>query len=255
MSRRPGTGAPNLEAHLKADREATPGPEPWVTRWTEFRDEEDPGLSGDGPQLLAAERPMEVVAVPLRTAFGVTVGSGLWRQPGMVDAIRAIPGIGRVSLSPIGGTLGPGGQEWLHLMLVARPPDPFPRPLDSLMALTTGLLQAPLRPSGLRLVGGRIDRAWCPGFSDLAVDGRKLAGIGFKLTRELALVRVIVGLRRPPPERLAPLAASHQVAGFELDPEALSWLGDLLRMPDISADQAVRLLASASAPEPEKIDP
>ena len=244
-----------MEAHLKADREFAAPPGRWVTRWTDFRLEEDPGLSGNGPLLLAGRDPMEAVAVPLRTASGVTVGSGLWRRPGVVDAIRAIPGIGLVSQSPIGGTLGPGGPGWLHLLLVARLPDPCPRPLDSLLWLATDLLQVALEPRGLHLISGRVEGAWCPGFSDLSIEGRKLAGVGFKLTRELALVRLIVGLSRPPSEWLAALDASHRVAGSGIDPAALCWLSDLLHLPDLSQEEAVRLLASSKTPEPEKIGP
>ena len=35
---------------------------------------------------------------------------------------------------------------------------------------------------GVHAATGRVEGGWCPGFSDVAVDGRKLIGLGYKVT-------------------------------------------------------------------------
>jgi hypothetical protein len=196
---------------------------------------------------------MEMLVAPITSPRGVTLGSALTRKPGLVEAIRLVPGIGEVRLSPIGGTVGPSGESWLGLAFMARLPNPCPRPLDQLMAGVTGFLRGWLGPRAAALEQGRVDGAWCPGFSDLAVDGRKLVGLGFKLTRDTAVVRAIIGVRRPGPDELLALDACHRVFGPGLDPGRLGWLADVIELPELDQAGAVRMLLGPQLPRPEKI--
>jgi len=196
---------------------------------------------------------MEMLVVPITGPRGVTVGSALIRKPGLVEAIRLVPGIGEVRLSPIGGTVGPSGESWLGLAFMARLPDPCPRPLDLLMAGVTGFVRGWLGAGAAGLKQGRIDGAWCPGFSDLSVDGRKLVGLGFKLTRDTAVVRAIIGVRTPGPGELLALDACHRLFGPGLDPGRLGWMADVIEVPELDQAGAVRLLLDPQLPQPEKI--
>ncbi|MHB1501289.1 MAG: hypothetical protein ACYCYK_09025 [Candidatus Dormibacteria bacterium] len=225
----------------------------WAYHFADPRSEDDAALAGNASLSLARGRPGDIVVIPLITERGVTVGSGLMRKPGLVEAIRAIPGIGAVRLSPIGGTIGPGGPEWLALLMVVRLPEALARPLDALLGAALHLLQRPLAPYGLELAPGRVAGAWCPGFSDLAVQGRKLVGIGFKLTREVALMRAVVGLREPSPADLHSLDAGHRAFGPGVQSDSLTWLGQLIHRPRLTQTEAIHLLASANPLLPEKI--
>jgi len=191
--------------------------------------------------------------LPLRTAPGVTLGSAIWRKPQLLAAIRGVVGIGEVRLSPIGGTIGPGGASWLSLLFVARLPDPFPQPLDQLLAGFITFLGNRLAPWNVPLGKGRVEGAWCPGFSDITVEGRKLAGLGFKLTREAALVRAIIGVRAPAAAEIVALDAAHRTLGGGVALDRLTWLGRVLELPDLDSAAALRLLVGPRAARPEKI--
>jgi hypothetical protein len=228
-------------------------PDGWSVRFHEPRSEDDELVAGAAALELVPGRAGEIVVVPLLTSQGVTVGPGPARQPGVVEAIRAIPDVGAVRLSPIGGTIGPGGPDWLSLLMVARLPQPLARPLDVLLAAVRETLEARLCQYQLELTPGRVAGAWCPGFSDLSVQGQKLVGVGFKLTREAALVRAVLGLREPEPAHLRALDLAHRVLGPGISSERLAWLGELTGMPRLSQRQAIRLFCGAQDPEPEKI--
>ena len=225
----------------------------WKLRATEIRREADPELQSDLVRQLVPDLPGDVLLIPMASAAGVTLGSAVWRKPGLVEAIRNLPGIGEVRLSPIGGTVGPGGDSWLSLLFVAHPPEPFPRPLDQLMAAFMAFLDRGLMPWGVTLEKGRVDGAWCPGFSDVSVGGRKLAGLGFKLTRDAALVRAIVGVRAPSSAELEVLDAAHRTFGPGIRVERLCWLSQILELPDLDLAGALRLLVGRRPALPEKI--
>jgi hypothetical protein len=211
----------------------------------------------DEPDLGSAsvfpDRTMEMLVIPITSPRGVTLGSALTRKPDLVEAIRLVPGIGAVRLSPLGGTVGPGGENWLGLTFLARLPNPCPRPLDQLMSGVTEFLRARFGPRGSGLKQGRIEGAWCPGFSDLSVEGRKLVGLGFKLTRDTAVVRAIIGVRMPGQDELRALDACHLVFGPGLDPSRLGWLADVMGPPELDQVGAVRLILDPQIPRPEKI--
>ncbi|MHB1526291.1 MAG: hypothetical protein ACYDEA_05375 [Candidatus Dormibacteria bacterium] len=225
----------------------------WRLRVGAVRREGDPELEGGLALKLVPDLPGEVLLIPLTSAAGVTLGSAIWRKPGLVEAIRGLPGLGEVRLSSIGGTVGPGGASWLSLLFVAHLPDPFPRPLDQLLAAFLAFLDGKLKPWALILEKGRVEGAWCPGFSDVAVSGRKLAGLGFKLTRETALVRAILGVRPPSSVELETLDAAHRTFGPGVQGERLCWLSQLLELPDLDHDGALQLLVGRPPVQPEKI--
>ncbi len=225
----------------------------WRLRVGEVRREGDPELEGDLALKLVPDLPGEVLLIPLVSTAGVTLGSAIWRKPGLVEAIRGLPGIGEVRLSSIGGTVGPGGASWLSLLFVAHLPDPFPRPLDQLMAAFLTFLDRKLGLWDVSLERGRVEGAWCPGFSDVAVSGRKLAGLGFKLTRETALVRAILGVRPPSSAELQALDTAHRTFGPGVHGERLCWLSQVLQLPDLDHEGALRLLVGGPPVQPEKI--
>ncbi len=218
-----------------------------------MRSEGDPELQADRLLELVPDVPGQVLLCPLLNAPGVTLGSAIWRRPHLESAIRALAGIGEVRLSPIGGTVGPGGDSWLSLLFVAHLPEQFPGPLDQLMAGFMAFLGQRLAPWEVALERGRVAGAWCPGFSDVSVGGRKLAGLGFKLTREAALIRAIIGVRPPGPTELATLDAAHRTFGEGVAPERLGWLCQILGMPELDREGALRLLVDPGAAPPGRI--
>jgi len=186
--------------------------------------------------------PGEITLQLLRTSRGVTLGSALARRPELVAQIRRIEGIGVVRTSPIGGTVGPGGDHWLGFLAVARLPDPCPRPLDRLTSALRTFLEDRLSSSRVHLEQGRVEGAWCPGFSDLAIDGRKLAGLGLRLTAGWGLVRGVVAVSAPDREELKCLDACHLVFGPGLDHSRLTSLAELPGLAGTDRAAAIRLL-------------
>ncbi len=213
------------------------------TRFVEPRSEDDPSLGEEGALLLAPQHQGDTVAIPVTSSRGVTLGSSIWRKPGLEDAIRGVPCVGQVRLSPIGGTVGPVGPCWLGVLLVTRLPTPSARPLDLMLKVAQGLLQRGIARFGARVESGRVEGAWCPGFSDLSVEGRKLAGVGFKLTREVGLARLIIGVRRPGEGELAALDGCHRALGLEVREERLSWLNEVIGRSSLDWGAALMLIA------------
>lgn len=213
--------------------------------------ESEDRLQEDRPFELVPDAPRRMLAIPLTSFRGVTLGPSLRRRPGLVAAIRAIPGVGEVRLSPIGGTVGPGGPEWLSVLFAARLPEASPRPLDLLMNVVQAWWQRHLEP--LHLDRGRVEGSWCPGFSDLSVGGRKLLGIGFKLRGDRALVRTVLAVSRPSDYQMARLDACHRAFGPGIDPNAMSWLAELVA-PGLDPAAVIRKLGAPGSPA-EKIFP
>ncbi|MGC1185207.1 MAG: hypothetical protein WBA31_08675 [Candidatus Dormiibacterota bacterium] len=219
-------------------------PDPWPVRVAGTADEEDPRLLADPRGGLQSE-PGEITLLLLRSTRGVTLGTALVRRPQVVAEIRRIPGIGAVRTSTLGGTVGPGGEHWIGFLAAARLPDPCPRPLDRLTDSLRAYLEDRLRPFAVHLTKGRVDRAWCPGFSDLAVGGRKLAGLGMRLTGGWGLVRGVVAVSPPSPEELRSLDLCHRVFGSGVDAERLISLAEIDGLAGIDREGAVRLLGNS----------
>src|SRR5437899_3170901 len=92
-----GGAAPARVAEVTAEREPDDPPEiPWE-------------LAG----------PAGTVRLQLRSTLRrVAVGAGLGRRAELLEAVRAIPGVDSVVVSPAGGTFIVGGPAWLGLAAV-----------------------------------------------------------------------------------------------------------------------------------------
>jgi len=168
------------------------------------------------------------VAVQLRTTMRrVLMGAGLARRQDLVEAVRNLPGLPGLATSPVGGTFIVGGSGWLGLCAIGTVPEGGRRaPLDWIMDALRDWFVAGLEPLGLAVQVGRVDGAWCPGFSDIAVDGRKLAGLGFRVTRGMVVMRGVLPVTPVSAADLALLQACHRLIGLDVDPAALTSLAD-----------------------------
>jgi hypothetical protein len=212
-------------------------------------DEDDAQLESDPKAGLTAE-PGQISLRLLRGQPGVTLGSTLSRKPGVVDRIRKIAGIGTVRLSPIAGTVGPSGEHWLGFLAVGRLPEPTAKPLDALNQSLLAFLEHRLEPYGVRLQLGKIDGAWCPGFSDIGLGGRKLAGLGLRITKGWGLVRGVVAVSPPQAEELQWLDECHRAFGPGVDPATFTSLAEIPGLDGIDQQMATELLGGvAEAPE------
>ncbi len=212
----------------------------WAVEQATSRSEDDPLLSPARIFDLVPAAPRCALVLPLLSRPGVTLGPSLARRPQVVAAISAIPGIGEVRLSPIGGTVGPGGPGWLSLLFAVHLPPEVPRPLDQVLDLVGSWLHD--RLGGIDLQRGRVGGAWCPGFSDLAVGGRKLVGVGFKLRRDEALARAVICVRAPTGQELEALNSCHLAFGEGVAAHSLTSLAEALGHPGLTREAAMELL-------------
>jgi hypothetical protein len=167
------------------------------------------------------------VALQLRTTLRrVLVGAGLARRPELVEAVRNLPGVPGVATSPAGGTFIVGGPGWLGLCAIGTLPDMRRAPLDWMMDALRGWFVAALQPLGVAVQVGRVENAWCPGFSDIAVDGRKLVGLGFRVTRGVVVMRGVAATRPVSAADLALLQACHALVDLRVDPSTLTSLAE-----------------------------
>ena len=161
------------------------------------------------------------VQLQLRTTVRrVAVGAGLARRPDLLAAVRALPGVAAVVTSPAGGTFIVGGPAWLGLCAIGTPHPGQPMPLDWLVGALRTWLEAALRPLGLEPQIGRVEGAWCPGFSDVAVAGRKLAGLGFRVTRDAVVMRGVIAVEPIGDADWDLLVACHRLIDVELRRES-----------------------------------
>jgi len=167
------------------------------------------------------------VALQLRTTLRrVLIGAGLARKPELVEAVRNLPGLPGLATSPAGGTFVVGGPGWLGLCAIGTLPDSRRAPLDWMMDALRGWFTAALRPLGVDVQVGRVENAWCPGFSDIGVDGRKLAGLGFRVTRGVVVMRGVLPVTPVSAEDLEILQACHRLIDLHIDPATLTSLAE-----------------------------
>jgi hypothetical protein len=189
------------------------------------------------------------VSVQLRTTLRrVAMGAGLARRPQLVESVRALPGVPAVVTSPAGGTFG--GPAWLGLAAIGVPPPPPAPPIDWMLHALEGWLGGALAPLGIAVTTGRVDGAWCPGFSDIAAGGRKLAGLGFRVTRDWVAMRGVLAVGAIGAADLEVLQEVHRLIGVEVRGDACTSLEQLTGTA-WSVEEAIRLLsagATASAP-------
>lgn len=210
--------------------------------------EEDELLRQADPRAGLSPEPGQISLLLLRTRPGITLGSSLTRKPAVLTRIREIPGLAAVRTSPVAGTVGPGGQHWLGFLAVANLPDPCARPLDRLTGSLRCFLEDRLGPWGVELELGRVEGAWCPGFSDLAIAGRKLVGLGYRLTGGWGLVRGVVAVSPPDQTELALLDACHRAFGPGLDYSKLVSLAEIAGLAGTERESAIQLLGGLSQP-------
>jgi len=188
------------------------------------------------------------VQVQLRTMLRrVAVGAAVARRVEVVEAVRALPGVPGLIVSPVGGTFVVGGPSWLGLAAVGTPP-PGALPIDWMLAALRAWLEARLAAIGVTVEVGRVAGAWCPGFSDVAVNGRKLAGLGFRATRDWVVMRGVMAVTPMTEDDLRLLQGTHHLIGLEVERAATTSLAELTGDPTWTAERAMTLLSGADHP-------
>jgi len=178
--------------------------------------------------------PLGQIAMQLRsTVRRVAIGAGLARNDELVDAVRNLPGVPAVVTSPAGGTFIVGGEAWLGLCAIGSPPPGQPMPLDWMLHSLHRWFERALVPFGVASTIERVEGAWCPGFSDIAVDGRKLAGLGFRVTRERVVMRGVLAVRPMSNDDFDVLVRTHRLIGVELRNGAAISLAEAAVLPDL----------------------
>jgi hypothetical protein len=174
------------------------------------------------------------IALQLRsTVRRVAIGAGLARNRELVDAVRQLPGVPAVVTSPVGGTFIVGGEAWLGLCAIGSPPPGQPMPLDWMLHSLHRWFVAALAPFSVVATVERVEGAWCPGFSDLAVSGRKLAGMGFRVTRERVVMRGVMAVRPMSDADFDVLVRCHRLIGVVLRRDSATSLAETARVPDL----------------------
>ena len=180
------------------------------------------------------------VAVQLRTTVRrVAVGAGLARKPDLLAAVRALPGLPGLATSPAGGTFVIGGPGWLGLCAVGVPPPERGMPLDWMNDSLSAWFRTALAGFGLHAASGRIAGGWCPGFSDVAVDGRKLIGLGYKVTRDWVVMRGMMAVAPIAEDDMDLLIACHRLIGVEVLPAANTSLAEAAGRPDLGVAEVI----------------
>lgn len=191
------------------------------------------------------------VAVQLRSTLRrVAIGAGLARDHALVARVRALPGVPAVVTSPAGGTFIVGGPAWLGLAAIGTPPGAMPPPIDWMMGALTAWLGQRLATLGITLTQGRVEGAWCPGFSDIAAQGRKLAGLGFRVTRDWVAMRGVLAVAALDAADLAVLQATHRLIGVDVSAQACTSLAELSGDPTWTVARAVAALRDATESVP-----
>ena len=178
----------------------------------------------------------------------VAAGAGMARRPALLEAVRAIPGVDSLVVSPAGGTFIVGGPAWLGLCAIGVPPPGQPMPLDWMLGGLLGWVSAGLGPLGLEARLGRVDGAWCPGFSDLAVGGRKLAGLGFRMTRDRVAMRGVLAVAAIDDWDLRVLQATHRLIDLEVRPDAITSLAEATGDPGWTVPRALETFHRVAVP-------
>jgi len=157
------------------------------------------------------------VAMQLRTTVRrVAMGAGLARDPALLERVRRIPGLPGLVTSPVGGTFIVGGEAWLGLCAIGVPPLGHGLPLEWMSESLNAWFVAALGGEGVASTKGRVDGAWCPGFSDIASGGRKLVGLGYRVTRNWVVMRGVLPVRPISDADHALLVATHRLIGVEV---------------------------------------
>jgi lipoate-protein ligase A len=177
--------------------------------------------TGDPPEIpLHLMPPVGSVAIQLRsTVSRVCVGAGLARHPELLERMREAGGMA-VAPSPAGGTVVVTGPGVLGFCAIAVPPPEAAFSLDWMLGKVELWFRAALATYEVEDVSvGKIEGAWCPGFSDIAVGGKKLVGLGFRVTKDWVVVRGVLPVTTYNEVEVDALIKCHQLIGVEVQPE------------------------------------
>jgi hypothetical protein len=180
------------------------------------------------------------IAIQLRTTVRrVAIGAGLARRSDLVERVRALPGLPGLATSPAGGTFIIGGPGWLGLCAVGIPPQGQGMPLDWMSDSLNAWFRRALHGFHVQMETGKVEGAWCPGFSDIAVARRKLIGLGYRVTREWVVMRGVMPVRPISPDDMAVLTACHRLIDIEVDPGANTSLSECAGDPDLEVEAVI----------------
>ena len=188
------------------------------------------------------------IALQLRSTLRrVAVGAGLARDSGLLDAVRTIEGVPAVVTSPAGGTFVVGGDAWLGLCAIGSPRPGQPMPLDWMLHSLQRWFEAALGRYALPVTVGRVEGAWCPGFSDVAIAGRKLAGLGFRVTRERVVMRGVMAVTPMSDADFDVLERCHQLIGVTLRRESAVSLTEAAGLPELDVAGTIETLRTVAS--------
>jgi len=171
------------------------------------------------------------VAMQLRTTVRrVAVGAGLARKAELLAAVRALPGLPGLATSPAGGTFVIGGPGWLGLSAVGVPPPERGMTLDWMNGSLLAWFRAALAGFGVQAGSGRVEGGWCPGFSDVSVAGRKLIGLGYRVTRDWVVMRGMMAVAPIDEDDMNLLVACHRLIDVEVVAAALGEMAELAKL-------------------------
>jgi len=160
------------------------------------------------------------VAIQLRsTVSRVCVGAGLARHPELLERMHDAGGM-PVAPSPAGGTVVVTGPGVLGFCAIGVPPAEATFSLDWMLGKVEQWFRAALATYDVEDVSvGKIDGAWCPGFSDIAVGGKKLVGLGFRVTKDWVVVRGVMPVAPYDSLEINALINCHRLIGVTVEPE------------------------------------
>lgn len=180
------------------------------------------------------------IAVQLRTTVRrVAVGAGLARNTELMERVRQVEGVPAVVTSPAGGTFIVGGDAWLGLCAIGVPLPGQPLPLDWMVRSLHQWFDAALAPLGVKIQVGRVEGAWCPGFSDIATHGRKLAGLGFRVTRDWVVMRGVMAVQPLSDADLDLLVQCHRLINVEVRGGTAISLSEASGLPGLDVPAAI----------------
>jgi len=121
-------------------------------------------------------------------------------------------------------------------------------PLDWMNHSLTAWFETALSGFGVRGAPGRVEGGWCPGFSDLSVRGRKLIGLGFRVTRDWVVMRGMMAVAPIAEEDMDLLVACHRLIGVEVVPAANTSLADAAGLPDLGVADVIERWRDVRSP-------
>jgi len=132
-----------------------------------------------------------------------------------------------------------GGDAWLGLCAIGVPSPGQPLPLDWMLRSLHRWFVAALEPFGVTPSVGRVEGAWCPGFSDIASGGRKLAGLGFRVPRDGVVMRGVMAVRPMSEADLDVLVQCHRLIGVEVRGETATSLAEASGRPSLDVPTVI----------------